>query len=144
MSHSTSSATSALHVGRQALDFQLSLPTLWDWKMKAGGENGGWMLAQCPVLFLLNLPSAPPPRLCSPTLLISLICHYFSISFFLPTHSLFSHPPLHLFFWHISTALDLHKSKHMAARNSGKVPKNWFSVPRRGQVTLACLLICHV
>lgn len=94
-----------------------------------GEKTSGWMVAHCPVLFLLNLPCAPPPpalpppRLRSPTLLFPPPFHLslffnFSLS---PSHFFpifFSHPPLHLFIFHLSAALDLHECKHIGSWES--------------------------
>lgn len=78
----------------------LSVPTQPDRKVKKGRENGGWMVARCPVQFLLNLPSSLPlglvhasalPHSCFPSFSLFL---NFLLS---PSHLLFPTLPCKLF-----------------------------------------------
>ena len=154
MSHYTSSANSVPQLGRRAPGFQLppphpllSPPTQWDWKMKMGRENGGWMVARCPVLFLLNLPSAPPPPAASSTSLLShtpvfpLHTHHsFLISHFCSCiHS--TTPSLPAFIFTVTPPLASTSTtpRTLAARKSDQTYSNCFkinsfSVPKRSHL----------
>lgn len=102
-----------------------SLLTQWDWKIKMGRENGGWIVAHCPVLLSLNLWASS--FAVSSTFLLShtpvfplFIYHSYSISSFLSQIHLFVHPPLH----HFSVTFPLPSTSTtlttFSACNSGK------------------------
>lgn len=139
MSHSTSSASSALQFrGERALDFQPS-PALFlssHTHNGTGRENGGWMVERCPVQFLLNL-STSSTSLYSHTPVFPLY-HSFSNSYFLPLIDFF--PTLHctLCICHLSIALGLQNSKPVGSMIETYSPcfstPSLFSVPRRGHV----------